>query len=271
MANWNKITSRGRVEDRRGMSGTGVGAISITGVLLLMGINYLFGGNPLDVLSQVDITQLQTQTDDSAANAEFDGADDYEVFVMAVLGSNNDVWRTQFATLGRTYTEPNLVLFRNRTNSACGSAVSAIGPHYCPTDKTIYLDETFFEDLTSRFGAKGGDVAEAYVIGHEVGHHVQNLLGTLNGNTSNQESVQLELQADCFAGLWAYTLRDEGVFEPGEITEAMDAAAAVGDDRIQNMTEGEVNRESWTHGSSKEREDAFARGYESGNLASCDS
>jgi predicted metalloprotease len=173
-----------------------------------------------------------------------------------------------------------LVLFRTATNSACGTATSQIGPHYCPLDSTIYLDETFFDELTNRLGATGGDVAEAYVIAHEVGHHVQNELGIMNRvqtqqqalpSQANELSVQLELQADCFAGLWAHSIRDIGVFETNEIREAMDAAAAVGDDRIQERTQGYVNPENWTHGSSDQRVEWFNKGYQTGELSACNS
>ncbi len=265
MARWDKLKSRGRVEDRRAV--TAAGTISVTGILLLMGINYLMGGNPLDVLSQVDVSQVQREQQ-TVKTDEFEGKDDYEVFVSTVLGSNNDAWKKSLNNLGKDYVEPKLVLFRNRTNSACGGAISMMGPHYCPLDQTIYLDETFFDELTNRLGAKGGDVAEAYVISHEVGHHVQNILGLVKGRKSNKESVKLELQADCFAGLWASTLKDKNILEPNEISEAMDAAAAVGDDRIQKRTTGHVNEESWTHGSSKQRLEAFTLGY-SGDLKRC--
>ena len=161
----------------------------------------------------------------------------------------------------------------------CGTATSQVGPHYCPLDKTIYLDETFFDELTNRFGAQGGDVAEAYVIAHEVGHHAQNELGIMtqvydmresDPQGADSASVKLELQADCFAGLWAHSIKDIGVFEAGEIREAIDAAAAVGDDRIQEKVTGYVNPESWTHGSSAQRAEWFNRGYEEGQLAACE-
>jgi uncharacterized protein len=164
------------------------------------------------------------------------------------------------------------------TTSACGNASSAVGPHYCPLDRTIYLDETFFDELTRRFGAEGGDVAEAYVIAHEVAHHAQNELGIMdqvnkaaqsNEESANDLSVGIELQADCFAGLWANSIKDLGVFMPGEIKEALDAAAAVGDDRIQERVTGHINPESWTHGSSEQRVTWFNRGFETGNLANC--
>lgn len=268
MALWDKISKRGNVEDRRGMGPGVVGGLGLTGVLLILLFNYLGGGNIGDVLTQLQDVQLQpTQSYDAK---DFEGADSYEVFASTVLGSGNDMWKNVFSQNNLTYTEPKLVLFRGATESACGGADTRVGPHYCPLDQTIYLDETFFDELTKRFGAQGGDVAEAYVIAHEIGHHVQNELNTLGGGeTSNEESVQLELQADCFAGLWAYSIKDLGVFEPGEITEAIDAAATVGDDRIQSKINGRINPESWTHGSSAQRVSAFNRGYESGLVTQC--
>jgi len=269
MANWDKISTKGNVEDRRGMSRAGIGGASVTGILLLMGVTYLIGGNPLDVLQQVDVNQVinqQTQTN----STEFEGTDEYEQFVRNVLGSTNDYWNTEFKQQSRAYTEPTLVLFRDYTTSGCSGASSAVGPHYCPIDSTIYLDETFFTELTDRLGASGGDVAEAYVIAHEVGHHVQNILDTIdNGQRSNADSVKTELQADCYAGLWASSLRDKGIFETGEITEAINAAESVGDDSIQTKTEGQVHPETWTHGSSAQRVEAFTLGYESGYLSKC--
>lgn len=269
MANWDKINSKGNVDDRRGMSRAGIGGASVTGILLLMGVTYLMGGNPLDVLQQIDVSQI-TATQSQEDAAQFEGDNSYEQFVSSVLGSTNDYWQKTMTAEGQTYVEPTLVLFRGNTTSGCSSASSAVGPHYCPADSTIYLDETFFEELTTRLGAQGGDVAEAYVIAHEVGHHVQNLQGSLaQGQRSNTDSVSTELQADCYAGLWASSLRDKGIFEVNEITEAMNAAAAVGDDSIQQKTSGEVTPESWTHGSSKDRVDAFTTGYETGDFSKC--
>ncbi|MDA8596909.1 neutral zinc metallopeptidase [Candidatus Pacebacteria bacterium] len=267
MARWDKISARGRVSDRRGMSGGVLAGGGITGILLIMGVTYLLGGNPLDVLTQVDPSQITQQ---QVNTAEFEGEDEYEVFASTVLGSNNAYWETAFARENETYVEPTLVLFRGRTQSSCGGAASVVGPHYCPVDNTIYLDETFFEQLQQRFGARGGDVAEAYVIAHEVGHHVQKLQGSLTGaRRDNEASIALELQADCYAGLWAHSLRDDDVFEKNEILEAIDAAAAVGDDRIQQRTQGDVHPESWTHGSSEDRTTAFTTGYDSGDLGAC--
>jgi uncharacterized protein len=267
MANWDKLDSRGEVDDRRGVS-RGLVSGGIGTLVLMMGVTYLLGGNPLSVLLQADPSVFSKGVNQEEI-AKFEGLDDYEVFVSTVLGSNNDYWSEEFSELGKTYSAPTLVLFREQTTSACGGASGAVGPHYCPSDGTIYLDETFFEELQSRFAAKGGDVAEAYVIAHEVGHHVQTLLGTIDDRQSNEASIKTELQADCFAGLWAGTLKDEEVFALGEINEAIDAAAAVGDDNIQKKTGGTIQPESWTHGSSKERVNAFTLGYEGGELVRC--
>jgi predicted metalloprotease len=276
MANWDKIASRGDVEDRRSMA-PAVGGLSITGVALLLLVNYLSGGSLSDGLGQVANQALQQAP--ATDTSQFQGKDNYEVFVSEVLGSDNDMWKSRFASDGKKFTPPKLVLFREATQSGCGVATSQVGPHYCPIDQTIYLDETFFDELTTRFGAKGGDVAQAYVISHEAGHHAQKELGIMDKvqseeqsdpNHANALSVKLELQADCFAGLWANSLKDKQIFEQGEISEAIDAAAAVGDDRIQQKVEGYVNPETWTHGSSEERVSWFNKGYNTGDLEACD-
>lgn len=270
MALWDKIRSRGNIEDRRAMGpGTIVGGgLGLTGLAVVLLLNFLGGGDVGDVLMELQNVQMQTSQSYNAK--DFEGEDSYEVFAGAVLGSANDMWANAFAESNLVYSEPRLVLFRGATNSQCGGADSHVGPHYCPQDQTIYLDETFFDELTTLLGAEGGDVAEAYVIAHEVGHHVQYELNGLDETESNLESIQLELQADCFAGLWAYSIKDLGVFEQGEIREAIDAAGAVGDDRIQAKVEGRVNPESWTHGSGEQRVAAFNRGYESGQVIQCD-
>ncbi len=278
MALWDRLKSRGNVEDRRSLAPAAIGGVSLTGVALYLLFNLLTGGNidVGDVLGQLD--QVQVPDQQNFDKSVFEGEDSYEVFASTVLGSNNDMWSQIFAKENLDYTPPKLVLFRSLTTSACGNASSAVGPHYCPLDRTIYLDETFFDELTNRFGAEGGDVAEAYVISHEVGHHAQNELGILDSvneavqtreEIANDLSIKMELQADCFAGLWAYSIKDKGVFLPGEIGEAIDAAAAVGDDRIQERVTGYINPETWTHGSSDERVGWFNRGFESGNLANC--
>lgn len=272
MADWGKVLSRGDVEDRRGMAPIALGGMSLTGVALVIIFNLLTGGSPTDILQQLQNIPIQQQQ--NVDTSKFEGQDSYEVFASTVLGSNNDMWSSTFSRMNKTYTPPKLVLFRQATQSSCGGADSRVGPHYCPVDKTIYLDETFFDELTSRFGAKGGDVAQAYVIAHEVGHHAQNELGIMDEvdnarGDKNALSVKLELQADCFAGLWANSLKDKGVFEPGELNEAIDAASAVGDDRIQKSTTGRVNPETWTHGSSEQRVSWFNKGANQGTLGAC--
>ncbi|HJQ08104.1 MAG TPA: neutral zinc metallopeptidase [Candidatus Saccharimonadales bacterium] len=283
MAFWDKISSRGNVEDRRGMSpiALGGGGLGLAGVAIVLLFNILGGGVDPNALNGILNQLQQTQGAQQQRNAdEFKGADSYETFASTVLGSNNDLWRDIFKQSGKTYAEPKLVLFRGATQSGCGLATAQVGPHYCPADNTIYLDETFFDELKNRFGAQGGDVAEAYVIAHEVAHHVQNELGIMDevhsaqqsgSDEANALSIRLELQADCFAGVWAYSVSHLGVFQPGEINEAIDAASAVGDDRIQEKVQGQVSPETWTHGSSKQRVDAFNKGFTTGKPASCSS
>jgi predicted metalloprotease len=271
MAQWNKLGSRGDIQDRRGMGNTARigGGAGIAGIALIVLVNYLNGGDIIDVLPQLQ-EQLQIAPQQNISPEDFAGADEYEVFTATVLGSVNDMWTQVFAQNNTTYSAPALVLFREGTNSACGGADSATGPHYCPVDQTIYLDETFFEELQTRFGGNGGDVAQAYVIAHEVAHHVQYELGIIDGSArDNDTSIKTELQADCFAGLWAHSIKDRGVFEPNEIQEALSAAAAVGDDRIQESTTGRINPELWTHGSSEDRMRWFTAGYEQGIVSAC--
>lgn len=280
MADWSKLGSRGNVEDRRGFGPIAGGGLGIGGIALLLLFNYLSGGSVGDVLPQV-INNLQTTqvAEQNIDTTQFEGADTYEVFTSTVLGSVNDMWKNFFVQNNLTYREPKLVLFRGATNSACGGANTQVGPHYCPLDETIYLDETFFDELQQRFGGSAGDVAQAYVIGHEVGHHAQNLLGIMDQvneaaqndqDIANELSVKQELQADCYAGLWAYSIKDKGVFEPGEIQEALDAASAVGDDHIQETINGHINPENWTHGSSMQRVNWFNQGFNTGSFTSCD-
>lgn len=195
----------------------------------------------------------------------FEDSANYKGFAERVLGSTTQYWTDALAAKGQVYKPPNFVLFRDLTSSGCGAASSQTGPHYCPVDQTIYLDETFFDQIQSQLNAKTGDVAQAYVIAHEVGHHVQNLHGTLQ---EGSDPIRLELQADCYAGGWAHSIA--GIFEnESEVNEALDLASAIGDDRIQQKTEGQVNPETWTHGSSEQRVSAFKTGYASGNPDAC--
>lgn len=267
MADWKKITQRGNVSDRRGSPLAIGGGIGVAGVGLMLLFTYLSGGDVLGTF--LNIASQDALTPNQQDVAQFEGQDPYEEFITTVLGSADQYWTNELSTQGITYTPPELVLFRDSTQSACGGASAMVGPHYCPLDSVIYLDERFFTELQSRLGAEGGDVAEAYVIAHEVGHHVQNKLKLLNASDSNATSVALELQADCFAGLWLGSLKDEDVLEEGEVREALDAASTVGDDNIQKRTGGEVQPESWTHGSSEQRVAAFNSGYNGTGLQSC--
>lgn len=275
MPRWDRIGSRGNVEDRRGLGGGAMfaGGGGILAVVVALALNY-FGlqvdpGTVQQVIEQVDSLQSR-QVDQSQQPAEFRGEDDYEVFVSKVLGSSNDVWAEVFRANNKTYEEPRLVLFRGSTRSGCGVAASQFGPHYCPADNTIYLDETFFDELGRRYGSDTGEVAQAYVIAHEVGHHVQNQLGALGRERqSNDHSIATELQADCYAGVWAYSQAESNIFGDTEIEQALSAAAAVGDDNIQQRSGQRVNSETWTHGSSEQRVNAFKTGYRTGDPARC--
>ena len=264
MAIWDKIGSAGNIEDRRGAGLALGGGTAVVGILAYLILGFL--GVEIDPTL---LNQVLNSTQQAGQTSEFAGEDTYETFASKVLGSTNDYWRKEFARQGKDFQEPRLVLFRSATQSSCGIATSDVGPHYCPADMTIYLDETFFTVLRDQLGGSGDDVAQAYVIAHEAGHHSQNLLGVLDAGGTPGGSVKVELQADCFAGLWANSLKDSGIFEPGEVKEALDAAAAVGDDRIQKTTTGTVNPETWTHGSSEQRVNAFNTGYDTGNFSTC--
>lgn len=278
MALWDQLGTSGSVEDRRGMGGLALGgAGAIVGIVLFLALSYM--GVQVDpaLLEQVAGGIGGTSTQSSEQPTEFQGQDSYETFVSTVLGSTNDYWQKTTKSDGKSYKNPRLVLFRDATQSGCGIATSQVGPHYCPLDQTIYLDETFF-DVLAELGGSNSDVAQAYVIAHEAGHHAQNILGIMDNVTSNPDyqqtgnnslSVKLELQADCFAGLWANSIKDRGVFQQGDIEQAIRAAEAVGDDRIQQSTQGSINPETWTHGSSADRVEAFNRGYNSGRLSIC--
>ena len=264
------------MEDRRGLSGgkvaLGGGAI---GIIILL-IN-LFGGQNAQQLTPL-LEQLQQGQQTDQTSQELSPADkEMGEFVSTILADTEDVWKKIFQENGLTYEEPKMVLFRNNVETACGSATSASGPFYCPGDRKVYMDLAFFEELKTRFGAQGGDFAIAYVIAHEVGHHVQTLLGTSakmrqlqEGKSeaeANKLSVALELQADFFAGLWThYNQNTNQMLEPGDIEEALSAANAVGDDAIQSKMQGHVVPDSFTHGTSEQRMYWFNRGFKSGDI-----
>jgi uncharacterized protein len=278
---WNRSRASENVEDRRGQTGGGgrrIGARGIgLGTVAIAVIAMLLGVDPNIVLNLAGGLNPPTTQTPSAPPPPAD--DEAARFVSHVLGDTEDTWRMLFAKSGKTYQDPKLVLFSGSTDTACGLGQSASGPFYCPGDHKVYIDLVFFKELGSRFGAPG-DFAQAYVIGHEVGHHVQNLLGISdqvqaerqrsNPTRANQLSVKLELQADCFAGVWAHHAdRTRQVLEAGDVDEGLNAASAIGDDRLQKQSQGHVVPDSFTHGSSVQRVRWFKRGIESGDPAVC--
>ena len=261
---------RGGRESDNVIDGRTVG-VGVAGIGLVLAVGYfLLTGDP-SALFNYAADQATTGASGQRSGQQVAGGEDDQVaFVKVVLGETEDVWSQVFSDMGRTYEEPKLVLFRGRVGSACGLASEATGPFYCPEDRQVYLDLSFFTELQNQLGARG-DFARAYVIAHEVGHHVQNLLGLMERGSGPNRSVPIELQADCFAGLWAKRLQETtNVVEPGDVQEALDAAAAVGDDRLQMQSQGYVVPDSFTHGTSKQRMEWFSRGYAHGRLVDCD-
>ena len=279
---WRRRLPDAARKGRGALGGGGLIAI-IIGILAATGV---FGGGGSSGFNVPGFEQLQpappAQSDQITAEAQAVG-DDAGEFVRFVVQDVQEEWTRLFQEAGATYEVTQLVLFSQATNSGCGPASSATGPFYCPLDQTVYMDLTFFEELNRRFGAPGtggpGEFALAYVVAHEFGHHVQNVRGIneavrreqqANPEQANDLSVRLELQADCLAGIWAHTAFEDQLLEPGDIEQALGAAAAVGDDRIQERTQGRIHPESWTHGSSEQRQRWFSRGFESGDPAVCD-
>ncbi len=262
------------VEDRRGMSGGGMAAGGgIIGVIIYLVYSFFGGGN----IDPSQVPQLSPQSTETQLSPEQQKADDERAqFVKVVLAETEDVWHKIFAESGKQYTEPTLVLFRDGVASACGNASSASGPFYCPTDSKLYIDLSFYQELQSRFHAPG-DFAMAYVVAHEVGHHIQNLNGTADKisrlraqgseTEANRYSVMMELQADFFAGVWAhYEEKMKNILDKGDIEEALNAANAIGDDRLQKQASGEVVPDAFTHGTSAQRMYWFKKGYETGDI-----
>lgn len=290
---WKDGRRSSNVEDRRGKSsGPVVGSSMVFRLLpmlirskigrwvLVLGVVIFFGAKMLGF----DLMPLLTggQTGSGTIQTQSFSAEEQELadFVSVVLADTEDTWESVFHSLGRAYEHPGLVLFTDRVQSACGSAQSAMGPFYCPGDRKVYIDLSFYHDLKNRHGAPG-DFAQAYVIAHEVGHHVQTLLGIsgklhdarsrVSETEANQLSVRQELQADCFAGLWGYHAHTHRqLLDPGDLEEALTAASAIGDDRLQRQSRGTVTPDSFTHGSSAQRVRWFKRGFESGKISECD-
>lgn len=272
------------------------GGIGIIGILVILGLMYFFGVNPSAIMQGGDTgvqmpemqlpkaqnpnKQVTTRKAPQAQKPTSTGDSDLKGFVSVVLADTEDVWNAVFRQYGRSYKEPKLVLFSGSTRSACGTGLAQMGPFYCPLDQKVYVDLSFYRELKSRFRAPG-DFAQAYVIAHEVGHHVQTLLGIaekvqktkarMSQRDANALQVRMELQADCFAGVWAkYANRTKSILEPGDIEEALNAASAIGDDRIQKKQQGYVVPDAFTHGSSKQRVRWFKGGFESGDIQQCD-
>jgi predicted metalloprotease len=278
---WDDLRESTNIEDARATSGGGGPGLrfGVGGTLLALAASYFFGIDPRLIMGLMSAVPASQQSVGAAAQSGTP-QDEQGRFIAAVLGETEDVWGAIFQAHGATYTPPTLVLYRESLPSACGSANSAVGPFYCPSDRKVYLDLGFFQQLADEFQAPG-QFAQAYVLAHEVGHHVQNLLGIgakvraaqerASEAQANQLSVRLELQADCFAGVWAKNGDAAKHFlEQGDVDSALRAAAAVGDDTLQKRAQGYVVPESFTHGSSAERMSWFKRGFDGGAISNCD-
>jgi uncharacterized protein len=269
---WREGRQSTNIEDRRGLGGGGIAIGGLGGIVVLI-LALLFGADPRQFFEQVPSESTNPATSSSrSTNPE---EEELRQFTAAVLADTEDVWNDIFRQMRGQYREPTLVLFTDQVRSACGVAGAAVGPFYCPGDQMVYLDLSFFKELKTRFRAPG-DFAQAYVIAHEVGHHVQNLLGTMEKVNATQQrlseaeanklSVAVELQADFLAGVWAYHAQKRNILDPGDIEEALKAASAVGDDRLQRESQGYVVPDSFTHGTSEQRIYWFRRGFETGDI-----
>ena len=290
---WENNRQSDQVEDRRSQPGGGMlggggmrrgggRGIGLGTIVIALVAGWIFGINPLTILGALSgggelMPPAQTQSAPGPAEAP---NDEMGRFVASVLGGTEDAWGRIFQQAGQEYRKPRLVLFRGATPTACGTGQSAMGPFYCPGDEKVYIDLSFYDTLRRQLGAPG-DFAQAYVIAHEVGHHVQNLLGItdqmdqMRSRVSQREynalSVRLELQADCFAGIWAHhNHKTQAILEPGDVEEALNAAAAIGDDALQRQSQGQVVPDSFTHGTSAQRQRWFNTGLQSGNVQACD-
>lgn len=276
---WEGRRESGNVEDRRGFTPRRGGALGLGGIVLVGAVALLMGADPRELLTL--LTNMET-TAPSTPQAVPEGppTDELGRFAAIVLADTEETWHGIFQRMGSAYVEPKLVLFTSAVDSGCGFASAAVGPFYCPQDHKVYVDLTFFGELEQQFGAHG-DFAQAYVIAHEVGHHVQNLLGlddkvrSMQSRASEADanglSVRMELQADCYAGVWGNTAnRDRQLLDPGDVEEGLAAAAAIGDDTLQRRSSGHVQPESWTHGSSEQRARWLRQGLSTGDPRQCD-
>jgi hypothetical protein len=282
---WGDMRSSGNLEDREASGPVRFGGAGLKlgglGLVAVLAISYFLGLNPLDVLDSIQggpSTSAPPRSAPPPSSSEPGVRDETKEFVARILGDTEDTWGAIFKRMGGEYRPPRLVMFRGAVESACGLANSAVGPFYCPTDSRVYLDRSFFEDLSKRFGAPG-EFARAYVIAHEIGHHVQNQLGIMDKmaqpgsrggqGRGNARSVLLELQADCFAGVWGHYAKQRNLLEPGDVEAGLAAAAAIGDDRLQQRSQGHVSPESFTHGSSAQRVRWFRAGLDAGDVSQC--
>jgi predicted metalloprotease len=297
---WRGRRQSDNVEDARGQGGGGMpggfgrnsgpiripiggraGGGGITGIIILVVLFFVLracGIDPMQILNGGD-QSVAPGGGGTVSETNPPASDEMKQFVATVLAETEDTWNGIFQSQGLKYEEPTLKLFSGSINSACGNASAASGPFYCPNDRKVYLDTNFFDQLANQFGASG-DFAEAYVVAHEVGHHVQNLIGVLpkfnqmrqqmSETEANQMSIRVELQADCFAGIWAHFTDQKGILEKGDLEEALNAAQQIGDDTLQKKMQGYVVPESFNHGTSRQRVTWFKRGYDSGKLQDCD-
>jgi predicted metalloprotease len=276
---WEDEGTSADVEDRRGEGGGGVGLpvgrLGIGGILILAVLSIIFRQNLFTLLGSPDVGPQGAPVERPSSTPE---EEKLVHFVSFVLNDIQKTWTREFESMGRSYDRAKLVLFRDTTRSECGYAESAMGPFYCPVDRKVYIDLGFYDELRRRFGAPG-DFAQAYVLAHEIGHHVQQQWGLEERFRAAQErapeqartlSVRFELQADCLAGVWAHSTEQRNLLESGDADEALGAAAAVGDDRIQKQASGRVNPETWTHGSARQRVQWFQTGFQSGRPNDCD-
>jgi len=271
---WRDERQSDNIEDRRGLSGGKIAIGGIGGIVLLV-VALLFGADPRKLLEQLPQESTGPQTSRPVNSQD----EELKQFVAVVLAQTEDAWGDIFRQMGKTYRKPILVLFTDQVDSGCGVAGAAVGPFYCPRDQKLYIDLAFFRELRTRFRAPG-DFAVAYVVAHEVGHHVQNLLGTMgrvdsarsrmSEEQANRVSVRLELQADFLAGVWAHYAQNRGIVEPGDVEEALGAASAVGDDRLQRQGQGYVVPDSFTHGTSEQRARWFRKGLDTGDVRAGD-
>ncbi|OCW57304.1 KPN_02809 family neutral zinc metallopeptidase [Hoeflea olei] len=296
---WKGRRQSGNIEDRRGVSPRGgnpfgrggmrlpSGGMRVSGMsfktIVFLGVIFLvlklIGIDPLQILGADPGGVASEQSSPSSPRITEARKDEMTQFVATVLAETEDVWNGIMKSQGLEYPEPTLVLFSGAVRSACGNASAATGPFYCPGDQKLYIDLSFYDELAQRFHASG-DFAQAYVLAHEVGHHVQNLIGVLpkfnqmrssmSQSEVNKMSIRVELQADCFAGIWGHFTAQKGLLESGDLEEALNAAQQIGDDTLQRRTQGYVVPESFNHGTSAQRKEWFARGFDSGRLAACD-